>query len=121
MITPGGQAALFAAHHAACDEGDRALYIDPYYATYPGTIRGVGAMPVAVEAKSDLAFQPQASDIAAVAPGAASLLINSPNNPTGVVYGPETLDGIAGVVTDHDLWLISDEVYDTQVWEGTHI
>jgi arginine:pyruvate transaminase len=48
-------------------------------------------------------------------------VINSPNNPTGVVYSRETLDGIAQVCRDHDLWLISDEVYDTQIWEGEHI
>ena len=52
QITPGGQAGLFAAHNATCDPGDRALYIDPYYATYPGTLRAVGAVPVAVEARS---------------------------------------------------------------------
>lgn len=121
VITPGGQAALFAAHHAVCDEGDRALYIDPYYATYPGTIRGVGARPVAIAAQPEADFQPRAEDIAAQAQGATSLLINSPNNPTGVVYTRDTLSGIAQVCTDHDLWLISDEVYDTQVWEGEHI
>ena len=122
MITPGGQAALFAAHHAACDDGDRALFIDPYYATYPGTIRGIGAEPVAVAAQAEAGFQPRADDIAAAAgPGAASLLINTPNNPTGVVYGRDTLEGIARVCRDHDLWLISDEVYDTQVWEGAHL
>ena len=93
MITPGGQAALFMAHHAACDEGDRALYIDPYYATYPGTIRSVGAVPVAVQARSASGFQPDPEDIAAAAPGARSLLVNSPNNPTGAVYSAETLDG----------------------------
>ena len=48
LITPGGQAALFAAHVAVCEAGDRALFFDPYYATYPGTVRGVGAEPVAV-------------------------------------------------------------------------
>ena len=42
MITPGGQSALFATHLAALDHGDTALYVDPNYATYPGTIRGVG-------------------------------------------------------------------------------
>ena len=50
-----------------------------------------------------------------------SLLINSPNNPTGVVYSRATLEGIADVCREHDLWLISDEVYDTQIWEGEHI
>ena len=44
LITPGGQSALFAAHAAACDPGDTALFVDPYYATYPGTIRGVSAV-----------------------------------------------------------------------------
>ena len=44
VIVPGGQAGLFAAHVAACDPGDTALFIDPYYATYPGTIRGTGAI-----------------------------------------------------------------------------
>ncbi|MEO0939707.1 MAG: pyridoxal phosphate-dependent aminotransferase [Pseudomonadota bacterium] len=121
LITPGGQSALFAAHAAACDPGDVALYLDPYYATYPGTIRGVSANPRAVQARAEDDFQPRASDIAAAADGATSLLINSPNNPTGAVYSSATMDGIAGVARDAGLWLISDEVYDTQVWEGTHI
>ena len=121
MVTPGGQAALYAAHHAVCDEGDRALYIDPYYATYPGVIRGVGAVPVAVQTRSSQAFQPQVEALDQAAPGAKSLLINSPNNPTGVIYSRDTLDGIAEVCQRHDLWLISDEVYDTQVWEGSHL
>ena len=121
MITPGGQAALFAAHLAVCDEGETALYLDPYYATYPGTIRGIGAVATAVQTHAEDAFQPRAEDIAAKAKGAASLLINTPNNPTGTVYSRETLEGIAQVCKDHDLWLISDEVYDTQVWEGTHL
>jgi arginine:pyruvate transaminase len=121
MITPGGQSALFAAHHATCDEGDKALYVDPYYATYPGTIRAVGAEPVSIIARPENAFQPQAADIAAFAADARSLLINTPNNPTGVVYAQSTLEGIAKVSEAHDLWLISDEVYDTQIWQGTHL
>ncbi|GGX61578.1 aminotransferase [Tateyamaria omphalii] len=120
LITPGGQSALFAAHAAACDPGDTALYLDPYYATYPGTIRGVSAIPHAIQTRAEDAFQPRASDIAAHATNAKSLLINSPNNPTGTVYSRSTLDGIAQVCIDNDLWLISDEVYDTQVWEGEH-
>jgi arginine:pyruvate transaminase len=121
LITPGGQSALFAAHHAACDEGARALMIDPHYATYPGTIRAVGAVPVPVVATSEDGFQPDLAALAAAAPGASSLLINSPNNPTGAVYSRESLMGIAKIAQDHDLWVISDEVYDTQVWQGEHI
>ena len=121
LITPGGQSALFSAHHATCNEGDTALFIDPYYATYPGTIRSVGAVPKPVQAHASNGFQPRVADLEAAAPGAVSLLINSPNNPTGIVYGRDVLEGIAGVCQRHDLWLISDEVYDTQIWEGSHL
>lgn len=121
LITPGGQSALFAAHIAACNPGDRAMYIDPYYATYPGTIRGASAVPVPVKARAEAGFQPDAADLAAQAKNATSLLINSPNNPTGVVYSRDTLEGIATLCQTNDLWLISDEVYDTQIWQGRHI
>ncbi len=121
QITPGGQAGLFAAHHAVCDEGDTALYVDPYYATYPGTLRAVGAIPRPIMTRSADDFRPQAADLNTAAAGAKSLLINTPNNPTGVIYDATTLDRIAQTCVDHDLWLISDEVYDTQVWQGTHI
>ncbi|WP_439142777.1 pyridoxal phosphate-dependent aminotransferase [Planktotalea sp.] len=121
MITPGGQSALFASHLAACPYGQKALYLDPYYATYPGTLRGIGAVATPVQVHAENRFQPKASDIEPFAQGAASLLINSPNNPTGVIYTRDTLEGIADLCKRHDLWLISDEVYDTQVWEGEHL
>lgn len=121
IITPGGQAALFAAHMAVCNDGDRALFCDPYYATYPGTIRAVGAIAEAVPTRAEDAFMPKREVLARHAPGARSLLINSPNNPTGVIYDHATMQGIADVVQDHGLWLISDEVYDTQVWHGAHL
>ena len=121
LISAGGQAGLFAAHTAVCNPGDLALYLDPYYTTYPSTISGVAAIPVPVQTHAEDAFQPRAEDIDAAAAGATSLLINSPNNPTGTVYSRQTLEGIADVCKRHDLWLISDEVYDTQVWEGDHI
>ena len=121
LITPGGQSALFAAHSAACDPGDVALYLDPYYATYPGTIRACGAVPRRIETRAADAFQPRKDDLAAQAKGARSLLINTPNNPTGTVYSRATLEGVADVCQDNDLWLISDEVYDTQIWDGAHL
>ncbi|WP_282064958.1 pyridoxal phosphate-dependent aminotransferase [Aliiroseovarius marinus] len=121
LITPGGQAALFAAHMAACDDGDTALFIDPHYATYPGTIRSVGAKAVAVPARSRDGFQPDLNAVRRAAKGAKSLLINTPNNPTGVIYSDETLHGLAQICRDEDLWLISDEVYDSQVWHGAHL
>lgn len=123
IVTPGGQSALFAAHMVTLSQGDTGLYCDPFYATYPGTIRATGARAIAVATRSEANFQPeeQALSDAAAATGARTLLINSPNNPTGVIYGADTLAGIARSAARHDLWLISDEVYDTQVWHGTHV
>lgn len=121
LISPGGQAALFAAHVAVCDPDDVGLFLDPYYATYPGTIRAAGAIARPIPTRASDGFQPRATDIDTMAAGAVSLLINSPNNPTGAVYSKQTLTDIAKLCQQRDLWLISDEVYDTQVWDGAHI
>ncbi len=121
LVTAGGQAGLFMTHYAACDPGDIALFIDPYYATYPGTIRSVGAIPRSIRVRAEDGFQPKASTLDPASAGARSLLINSPNNPTGVIYSRDTLTQIAEVCQQRDLWLISDEVYDTQVWVGEHL
>lgn len=121
IVTPGGQSALFAAHQFVGDPGDRALYVEPYYATYPGTIRAAGLEPMAVVARPEAGFEPAEADLAAAAPGARSVLVNSPNNPTGVIYGEETLRGLQRVAEAEDLWVISDEVYDSQIWEGRHL
>jgi len=121
IVTPGGQAGLFSSHVATCDPGDRALYLDPYYATYPGTIRASGAIDVPVKTQSANGFQPTRDELIQHAKDARSLLINSPNNPSGVVYSRQTMQTICDVVVENDLWLISDEVYDTQVWQGDHI
>lgn len=121
LITPGAQAGLFAAHMAALDPGEKALFIDPFYTTYPGTIRAAGGVPVPVAARAADGFQPRQGALAAAAPGARSLLINSPNNPTGAVYDHATVEMIADTARAHRLWLISDEVYDSQIWAGAHV
>ena len=120
VVTPGGQSAMFSTHMALLDAGDTGLHCDPFYATYPGTIRATGAHARRVPTTSDQSFLPQEADILARAEGAKTLLVNTPNNPTGVVYDRATLDGIARAAVAADLWLISDEVYDTQVWQGEH-
>ena len=83
-VTPGGQAGLFAAHMAVCDPGDAALLVDPYYATYPGTIRS-GQRPADPGRRTPggRVPAPGPGDIAALADGARSLLINTPNKPHG--------------------------------------
>ena len=121
IITSGGQAGLFSSHLATCDPGDKALFIEPYYATYPSTLRALNLNALAVPTKASESFEPKLEVIEPAARGARSLLINSPNNPSGAVYSKSTHEMIAQVCQKHNLWLISDEVYDTQIWSGRHI
>lgn len=122
-VTPGGQAALFLAMMAVLDPGDACVVIEPYYATFPLTVRAASGRVVRVVARAEDGFQPDAAaiDRAVSESGARAVLINSPNNPTGAVYGPPLLDAIAKVCQARDVWLISDELYDTQVFDGRHL
>ncbi|MEM6438078.1 MAG: aminotransferase class I/II-fold pyridoxal phosphate-dependent enzyme [Pseudomonadota bacterium] len=121
IVTAGGQAALLAAFLATLDPGDPIVFVDPYYATYPGTIRVVQGEPRPVPALPDAGFQPDLEAMAEACRGAKALMINSPHNPTGAVYTSETLEAVRRIVLENDLWLISDEVYDGMVWRGEHL
>ena len=121
LITPGGQAGLFASILCATDLGDGVVHFDPYYATYPTTIRAASCVPMPIKTGPENDFQPSVADLNACPDGARAVLMNSPNNPTGTVYSDATMGAIADYVQSNDLTLISDEVYDTQIWSGDHI
>lgn len=122
VLSMGGQAALFAACCCALGPGDEAIVIEPYYATYEQTIRAAGGVAVTVPTRADDGFQPDPATLrAAIGPRTRMILCNSPNNPSGTVYTRAALEGIAGLCRDHDLWLVSDEVYHSQVYAGAHL
>lgn len=121
-ITPGGQAAIFAAMMAVLDPGDSCVVLDPYYATFAQTVRAASGRPILVETPADQGFQPDVPAIErALEPDTRAILINTPNNPTGAVYERERLEALAALCRRRDLWLISDELYDAQVHAGTHV
>ena len=123
VVTTGGQAALFAAMQAALDPGDACVLIDPWYATFPMTVRAAAGRVVSVPARPERGFAPDPAEIDAVAAasGARALLVNSPNNPTGAVYPRAVMEGVAAVCRARDLWLISDEVYDALSFDAPHL
>ncbi|MEM9044468.1 MAG: pyridoxal phosphate-dependent aminotransferase [Pseudomonadota bacterium] len=122
VVTPGGQSALYSATLAAMDPGQSCIVLDPYYATYEQTMRAASIEPIKVVCDADDGFQPDAERIrAAIRPDTGGILINSPNNPTGTIYRRDRLEALAAVCREHDLWILSDEVYDTQIWEGEYI
>src|SRR5262249_11712652 len=88
---------------------------------YPSFARGLGATatPFLLEEKNR--FQPDVSDIAAkISPRTKVLIFNSPNNPTGTVFSNEVLERIAQLADEHDLWIISDEVYGRILFSGEY-
>ncbi|MDX8532289.1 pyridoxal phosphate-dependent aminotransferase [Mesorhizobium sp. VK25A] len=121
IATAGGQGALYAAVQGVLDPGDHAIVVAPYYATYPNTFSAAGASFTVVETPAEDGFQPRADMIqAALKPNTRAILINTPNNPTGAVYSRERLEQLANICKEHDLWLLSDEVYWT-LGGGEHI
>jgi arginine:pyruvate transaminase len=122
IIVPGAQAGLFCALQCLAGPGDEVILPEPRYATYEAVIGAAGAAMVAVPLRSEHGFHPDIAELArAVTPRTRAIWINSPHNPTGAVLtGPE-LDGIAELCRRHDLWLISDEVYDTLAYEAPHV
>ncbi|SDW28378.1 arginine:pyruvate transaminase [Albimonas donghaensis] len=121
VVAAGGQAALFQALCAVIDPGDAVVAIDPLYTTYPGTIRAAGGIPRIVPARAEDGFQPDLAALDIACAGARALLVNSPNNPTGAVYSAASIEGLAELARRHDLWLISDEVYDGMAWDQPHL
>lgn len=121
IVTAGGAGALFHAFNAVLDPGDVAVLIDPCYTPYPGTVRAAGGVPRIVQAHAEDGFQPDLAALDAACAGAKALLVNSPNNPTGAIYTRATLEGIAEICRRHDLWLISDEVYDGMSFGHPHL
>jgi arginine:pyruvate transaminase len=121
-ITPGGQAAIFAAMMAVLDPGQSCIVLDPYYATFAQTVRAASARPILVETPAGQGFQPDVAAIErALEPDTRAILINTPNNPTGAVYERPRLEALAELCRRRDLWLISDELYDSQVHTGAHV
>ncbi|MEM7237239.1 MAG: pyridoxal phosphate-dependent aminotransferase [Pseudomonadota bacterium] len=122
VVTPGGQSALYSAMLATLDPGQSCIVLDPFYATYEQTIRAASAEPLPVVCSADDGFQPDLASIAStIRPDTGAILINTPNNPSGAVYRRDRLEGLASLCRDRGIWLISDEVYDTQVWQTEFI
>jgi aspartate aminotransferase len=120
VVTNGAKEALALALAAACDPGDEVLLPCPAWLSYGPMCQAVDAVPVLVPGDADRGFRwdPAALD-AAVTSRTRAVVVNSPGNPTGLVYTRDELAAIAQVCIDRDLLLISDEIYWPFVFDGT--
>lgn len=120
LCFPGTQTSLFAVIMGVTEAGDEVLVGDPMYATYEGVIRASGAKMVPVPLRAEKGFRVQAEDIAArITPRTRAILLTTPHNPTGSILTVEDIDAIGELALEHDLWIISDEVYEQLVFDGS--
>jgi arginine:pyruvate transaminase len=121
-IVPGAQCGVFAAAQCVLDPGDEVIAFDPMYVTYLGALRARGAKVVQVPLSPEDGFLPDPAKVrAALSPRTKAIMVNTPNNPTGAVYPRETLEALAEICRERDLWMISDEVYCTMTFERPHL
>ncbi len=120
LCFPGTQTALYAVMTCLAESGDEVLVGDPMYATYEGVIRSTGADMVPVPLRWENGFRISVDDIRErITPRSRVLLLTTPHNPTGAVLTREDLAAIGRLAKEHDLWIVSDEVYGELVFDGT--
>jgi len=118
-ITTGGKYALFEACLSVLEPGDEAVLPAPYWVSYPEQIRFAGAEPVVVGAGVEQGFKITPDQLArAISDRTRALILNSPCNPTGVVYTREELGALAEIVAGRPIWVFADEIYNELVYDG---
>jgi arginine:pyruvate transaminase len=121
-VTTGAQGGLYCALQCLLGPGDEVIVPEPVYATYEGVVAASGAEMVMVPLPAERGFHPDLDSIAgAVTPRTRVVWINSPHNPTGVVFTRDEIAGIAEICRRHDLWLVSDEVYEDLAFVRPHL
>ena len=119
LVTNGGKQAVFQAFASLLNPGDEAILPTPYWTTYPEVIKLAGATPVEVFAGADQDYKVTVDQLeAARTPHTKLLLLCSPSNPTGAVYTPAELTAIGQWALKHDVWVITDEIYEHLLYDG---
>ncbi len=117
LVTNGGKQALYNAFATLLDPGDEVLLQAPYWTTYPEAIRLAGGVPVIVPSDEATGYRVDVAALeAARTPRTKVLVFVSPSNPTGAVYSPEAVREIGAWAAEHDLWVITDEIYEHLVY-----
>ncbi len=122
VVVPGAQAGLYLALQCLAGPGDEVVVPEPMYATYEAVVGASGARLVNVSLVPERGFHPDLDALArAVTPRTRVIWINSPHNPTGAVLSRSEIEAICELCRRHDLWLVSDEVYEDFAYARPHI
>jgi len=121
LVTAGATEAIAAALLALLEPGDEVIALEPYYDSYAACIAMAGARRVPVTLRPPL-FRPDLDQLRdAITCRTRLILLNSPHNPTGMVATREELTAIAALAIEHDLLVVTDEVYEHLVFDGEHV
>ena len=120
MITTGGSEAVYFAFMAACSHGGEVVCFEPFYTNYNGfaSMAGITLVPVTSSVENGFHLPDRKAIEAVITERTQAILICSPNNPTGTVLSREEIGVLSEIVRDHDLFLLSDEVYRDFVFDG---
>ncbi|WNF27921.1 pyridoxal phosphate-dependent aminotransferase [Streptomyces sp. C11-1] len=120
LVTTGATEAIAASLLALLEPGDEVIAFEPYYDSYAACIAMAGAQRVPLTLRAP-DFRPDLDELRSlITPRTRLLLLNTPHNPTGMVLTPDELAGIAALAVEHDLLVVTDEVYEHLVFEGAH-
>jgi aspartate aminotransferase len=119
LISCGAKHSLYNIFAAILDPGDEVIILAPYWVSYPEMVELADGVPVIVPTREENRFLPDPQVVASlISSRTKALLINSPSNPTGVLYPKALLEELARLADKHDLLVISDEIYDKLVYDG---
>ena len=119
IVSVGAKHSLFNLFQAAIDEGDEVIIPAPFWVTYPEQVKYSNGTPVIVNTTDESEFKITPEQLkAAITPKTKMLILTTPSNPTGSLYTKEELEGLAEVLKDTDVMVVSDEMYEKLVYDG---
>ncbi|MCM8831558.1 MAG: pyridoxal phosphate-dependent aminotransferase [Candidatus Omnitrophica bacterium] len=120
VISCGAKHALYNCFVALCNPKDEVIIFSPYWVSYLEMVKLLDAVPIIIKTREDENFLPNPKAIKSnITKKTKAIIINTPSNPTGSVFSRRLLEEIADIVIEHDLWIISDEVYEKIIFDST--
>ncbi|MBI4430725.1 MAG: pyridoxal phosphate-dependent aminotransferase [Candidatus Omnitrophica bacterium] len=120
VVTVGAKHAVFNAIQVLVDEGDEVIVPAPYWLSYPEMVKMAGGRNVFVTTSEEQRFKITPELLKrAISPASKVLILNSPSNPTGVVYSKEELTELTRIAVDHGIFVVSDEIYEKLIYGNT--
>lgn len=119
IVTNGGKHSLYNLMMALIDPGDEVIIPAPYWLSYPEMVKLASGKPVIVQTDASTGYKITPEQLRqAITPRTKLFVLNSPSNPTGMVYNPAEITALAEVIVDRDILVVSDEIYEKIIYDG---